>query len=168
MAQEKLPKIIIVVIVAGIAAFVATPKLAGLDYETKKPAVDVSKIGIESQISSNPMGKEGSPEHEALHRKVEASVFKSPAGQYTAEDIRLNGPLSPAEKFGNLMSNHDMNPKKGDPVCPITMTKANPDFYWYVGGKKYLFCCPPCIEEFVMRAKKSNTPLPGPEKYVQS
>jgi len=55
-------------------------------------------------------------------------------------------------------------PKKGDRICPISKTKANPTFVWIVGGKSYTFCCPPCIDEFVKTAKEKPDRIkdPGP------
>jgi YHS domain-containing protein len=61
-----------------------------------------------------------------------------------------------------------MSPKPGDRICPITETKANPKFVWVIGGKSYQFCCPPCIDEFLQKAKSSDDPLPDPEIFVQS
>jgi YHS domain-containing protein len=60
-----------------------------------------------------------------------------------------------------------MNPKPGSPLCPITSTRADTRFRWNVGGKAYLFCCPPCIDEFVQRAKDEPTSIRRPEDYVQ-
>ncbi len=60
-----------------------------------------------------------------------------------------------------------MNPKVGDRICPITQTKANPKFAWTIDGKSYQFCCPPCIDEFVKLAKKSDEALPLPESFIK-
>ncbi|NDG64303.1 MAG: YHS domain-containing protein [Planctomycetes bacterium] len=56
-------------------------------------------------------------------------------------------------------------PKNGDLTCPITMTKANPNFTWIVAGKTYAFCCPPCIDEFVLMAKTNPSAIKDPEEY---
>ena len=51
--------------------------------------------------------------------------------------------------------------------CPVTFTKANPKIEWIVGGKKYLFCCPPCVDEFVRWAKVEPDQIKMPEEYIQ-
>jgi YHS domain-containing protein len=63
------------------------------------------------------------------------------------------------------MSMHNAHPKPGDRICPITDTVANPKFSWVVSGKKYLFCCPPCIEEFVKQAKEKPDSIKEPMAY---
>jgi YHS domain-containing protein len=55
----------------------------------------------------------------------------------------------------------------GEPICPITRTRANARFAWVIGGRRYLFCCPPCIDEFVQQAKAAPASLRPPEAYVQ-
>ncbi|MCE9558177.1 MAG: hypothetical protein K8R88_04435 [Armatimonadetes bacterium] len=112
-------------------------------------------------------GGHGSTEMPAkLDSDVAASVFSSPSGQYTKADIALNGIQTPEEKFKAIRSSHDMHPKPGSAICPITSTKANPAFSWWVGGKKYIFCCPPCIEEWVVKAKASKVPFAPPESFI--
>jgi hypothetical protein len=36
-----------------------------------------------------------------------------------------------------------------------------------VGGKQYMFCCPPCIDEFVKLAKEHPEQVRDPAGYVQ-
>ncbi|MBM3458407.1 MAG: hypothetical protein FJX77_07740 [Armatimonadetes bacterium] len=102
---------------------------------------------------------------EAATGEQEQKLYFTPGGLYTAEDIAANGQQTPAEKFRGVVSAHDANPKKGERVCPITGTKANPKFSWTVGGKQYLFCCPPCVDEFVRRAKEKPSSVKAPEAY---
>lgn len=172
MSKEKLPIGAMGLVAAG-AVFLVVLAIGEpgkpAEYAHKKPAVDVNKIGVESLIpkTGEGAGLEGTLAHAETHKKVEASIFFTPGGQYTAQDIARNGTQAPSVKFGDISSVHDMNPEKGTLVCPITKTKANPLFYWWVGGKKYTFCCPPCIEEFVLKAKKSKVPLPPPQSFVQ-
>ncbi len=96
------------------------------------------------------------------------SLFLSPGGLYTAQDIIANGRKTATQKYGTQMSMHNAHPKPGDRVCPITDTVANPKFSWIVGGKKYRFCCPPCIEEFVKKAKEKPKTIRAPETYIKS
>jgi len=97
----------------------------------------------------------------------ERKLFMTPGARYTAADIKANGPLTPSQKYGGAMASHVLSPKRGERICPITKTGANPKFTWIVDGKKYLFCCPPCIVEFVAQANKSRAALKPPEEYVQ-
>jgi len=97
----------------------------------------------------------------------EEALYTRPGGVYTAADIEANGNQTPGQKYRGIRSKHDRNPKPGDRICPVTKTKANPQFEWTVGGKKYTFCCPPCIDEFVRNAKDSTTPLPDPDAFTQ-
>lgn len=94
-------------------------------------------------------------------------LYLTPKGLYTAADIEANGSTTAAEKYRGFHSAHDFGPKPGDRICPITQTKANPQCAWIVGGKKYLFCCPPCIDEFVKLAKESPEQVKDPVEYVK-
>lgn len=69
-------------------------------------------------------------------------------------------------KFAGFHASHDPNPTPGARICPITDTRANPECSWIVGGKTYLFCCPPCVDEFVRRAKDDPESIRAPETYV--
>jgi len=97
----------------------------------------------------------------------EQQLYFTPGGKYTQADIEANGKLSAGDKFRGFMSKHDMKPKPGDFICPVTFTKANPKVQWIVGGKKYLFCCPPCVDEFVRMAKEEPNEVKEPEDYIQ-
>jgi YHS domain-containing protein len=97
----------------------------------------------------------------------EKDLYLTPGGKYTAADIAANGNVTPSIKFKGIKSAHDMHPKVGDRICPITDTKANPKFAWVIDGKSYQFCCPPCIDEFLKSAKSSTDELPDPESYIQ-
>lgn len=98
---------------------------------------------------------------------AEKELYLVAAGRYTAADIAANGNVTASQKFKGIKSAHDMNPKQGDRICPITETKANPKFTWFVDGKPYEFCCPPCVDEFVKMAKAATEPLPEPESFVK-
>ncbi len=97
----------------------------------------------------------------------EQKLYFTPSGKYTQADIDANGKLPANAKFRGFMSKHDMSPGPGDIICPVTFTKANPKIEWQVDGKKYLFCCPPCVDEFVRMAKEEPENLRLPEEYVQ-
>jgi YHS domain-containing protein len=95
----------------------------------------------------------------------ERRLYLTPGGKYTAEDIKANGNMTASAKFKGLKPNHDLKPKSGDKICPITLTKANPQYTWVIGGKTYEFCCPPCVQEFVTLAKEMPQDIKEPEYY---
>ncbi len=97
----------------------------------------------------------------------EEKLFLSPGGAYTAADIEANGKTVPSVKFKGIRPAHDDNPKAGQKICPISKTLANPKFTWVIGGKTYEFCCTPCIEEFVDKAKEKPGEIKDPKDYVK-
>lgn len=99
---------------------------------------------------------------------AEAKLYLTPGGIYTVADIEANGNLTASQKFKGLRAVHDLKPKAGDKICPITLTKANPKFSWVVGGNTYEFCCPPCVDEFVTTAKETPKEIQEPEAYVKN
>jgi YHS domain-containing protein len=116
-------------------------------------------------------GQESHGEMAGMPDKVdndeEAKLYLTAGGRYTAADIAANGNMTATQKFKGIKSAHDMHPKAGDRICPITETKANPKFAWVVDGKSYQFCCPPCIDEFLKAAKSSTDALPDPEEFIK-
>ena len=103
----------------------------------------------------------------AVSGAAEQKLYFTPGGKYTQADIDANGKLPAGAKFRGLMTKHDMAPMQGDFICPVTYTKANPKVEWQIDGKKYLFCCPPCVDEFVRMAKEEPDSLRAPGDYVQ-
>ncbi|MEX2171806.1 MAG: hypothetical protein WD851_20975 [Pirellulales bacterium] len=101
---------------------------------------------------------------------AELELYLTAGGIYTQADIEANGNVTASQKFNGFMAKHDMHPKPGDKICPVTMTKANPACAWIVAGKTYEFCCPPCVDEFVSWAKNAETAkdILEPEGYVKN
>jgi YHS domain-containing protein len=97
----------------------------------------------------------------------EQRLYLEPDGLYTEEDIAANGNRTASEAFVNFKARHDFNPQPGDAICPVTRTKANPECQWIIGGQAYQFCCPPCVDEFVILAKSDPEKIRPPEAYVQ-
>ncbi len=97
----------------------------------------------------------------------EEKLLLTPGGKYTEDDIRANGNSTVSQKYRGFKANHDVKPRPGEKICPVTRTKANPRCIWVVGGKTYEFCCPPCIDEFVRRAKEKPQTIKEPENYVK-
>lgn len=127
-------------------------------YRVRFPLEPKATHPAETAQAPMPAGA-GADEQDRLHR--------TPGGLYTVADIAANGDSIPSEKYRGMVASHDMYPAAGDRICPITNTKANPRFAWTVGGKQYLFCCPPCIDEFVQRAKTTPESIRPPQTYVK-
>lgn len=97
----------------------------------------------------------------------ERALFLTPGGAYTAADIQANGNTSVDQKFPGYVASHETRVKTGAPVCPISETQHDPKLTWVIGGKTYRFCCPPCVAEFVKKAKTSPAAIKAPEAYVK-
>lgn len=99
----------------------------------------------------------------------ERKLYLTPGGLYTAADIEANGNVTASQKFKGFKAKHDLHPKPGDKICPVTLTLANPACTWIIGGKKYEFCCPPCVDNFLEVAKNDATAkdVKAPEEYVK-
>ena len=105
---------------------------------------------------------------ESLPAEEEKKLYLTAGGKYTEADIKAHGGMTATQKFKGLTSSHNMFPKEGDRVCPVTQTKANPKFTWIVDGKSYQFCCPPCVDEFVTMAKERPEEMKTPDDYIKS
>ena len=97
----------------------------------------------------------------------ERQLYLTPGGKYTSADIEANGRQTASERFRGFSAAHDHKPKPGDRLCPITLTKANPQCAWVVGGERYEFCCPPCVDEFVKLAKENPGQVKPAADYVK-
>lgn len=103
----------------------------------------------------------------AENARTEEELYLSPEGRYTEADIRANGRLTASKKYREFKANHDEKPRSGDRICPVSRLKAQPRCTWIVGGNPYEFCCPPCIDEFLKRAKYRPREVREPEEYVE-
>lgn len=143
--------------------------LAGKNVEVTIPNVTIEggrfRIGFQSVPAQTAHAEAGMPAARAADEADK--LFLTPGGKYTEADIAANGKTVPAVKFRGIRATHDTDPKPGEPICPVTDTKASPKFTWVIGGKTYEFCCPPCIEEFVATAKEKPDEVKDPEFYRQ-
>ena len=149
--------------------FVGTlPKgLWGMNLDVTVPNIVISGERFRLGFKSTPdQHDEGMPNKVAVDEERE--LYLSPGGKYTQADIEANGNVTASVKFKGLKSSHDMFPKPGDKICPVTKTKANPQFTWVVDGKAYEFCCPPCVDEFVKMAKSTPDEIQQPADYVKA
>jgi hypothetical protein len=98
---------------------------------------------------------------------AERDLYLTAAGKYSDADIAANNSQTASEKFAGFQSAHDMHPQPGDRICPITHTKANPACTWIVDGQEYQFCCPPCVDEFVKRAKSQPDEIQPARSFIK-
>lgn len=101
-----------------------------------------------------------------VENDAERELYLTSGGKYSSADIAANGNVTASEKYRGFQAKHDVHPKPGDPICPISLTKANPTCTWIINGQTYLFCCPPCIDEFVRLAKSEPDKLKPPGDYA--
>ena len=143
----------------------AVPKaLAGRTLEVTVPSIRIAGERFRFSFTS------AADAHDAgVPAKVagdeERALYLTPGGKYTDADIKANGGVTASEKFRGAKAAHDLKPRPGDQICPITLTKANDKITWVVGGKTYEFCCPPCVDEFVTLAKEHPDQVKEPEDY---
>ncbi|MBA4066934.1 MAG: hypothetical protein C0501_25150 [Isosphaera sp.] len=127
--------------------------LWGKKVEVTIPSVRIGGERFRVGFSSAPVGHADPAVPGGLADAEERKLYLTPGGKYTAADIAANGNKTASEKFKGVPVSHDLKPKAGDPICPVTLTKAGPAFTWVIDGQKYQFCCPPCVDEWVQLAK---------------
>jgi len=120
------------------------------------------RIGFSTNV---PQHNEEMPS--SLPAEEEQQLYLTAAGSYTEKDIMANGKMTAAVKFAGKISKHDARPQPGDRICPISRTKANPEFTWIINGQPYQFCCPPCIDEYVRLAKQQPADLLPPDSFIK-
>jgi len=149
--------------------FIGTlPKdLWGKSLDVTIPNIVISGERFRLGFKSTPAQHEASMPSN-LGDEEERKLYLTPGGKYTDADIKANGNVTASVKFKGLKASHDMSPKSGDKICPVTKTKANPQFTWIVDGKSYQFCCPPCVSEFVNMAKSTPSEILNPSEYVKA
>jgi YHS domain-containing protein len=140
--------------------------VAGMSLDVTVPNIVISGERFRLGFKSTPeQHDEGMPNKVA--DEEERKLYLTPGGKYTEADIQANGSVTASVKFKGLKSSHDMFPKPGNKICPVTKTKANPQFTWVVDGKVYEFCCPPCVDEFVKTAKENPSEVQDPHSYIK-
>mgnify|MGYP000384717703 CR=1 FL=1 len=142
-------------------------ELAGKNVEVTIPRIQIGQEKFRIAFKSVQPGGDDHGMPASIADEEEKKVFLTPGGKYTASDIKANGNTVASIKFKGIKPVHDTNPKPGEILCPISMTKANPKFSWIIGGKTYQFCCLPCVQEFVILAKEKPDEVKNPEAYVK-
>ena len=128
---------------------------------------DRFRVGFTTAVQSNLPSDHGAPMPTAASSQEDQQLYLTPGGKYTRSDIEANGRMTAGEKFKGLKANHDALPQKGDRLCPISMTKANSKFTWIIDSQPYEFCCPPCVDEFLKRAKEKPDQIKAPDAYIK-
>ncbi len=141
--------------------------LAKLPRELRGSPLTVSIASVVFDASRLPVEFSLPPERGSTPGDFEKKLFLTAAGKYTDEDIQANGQQTAEERFPAFKPHHDVKPRPGEKVCPITRIKATATCSWVVAGHNYEFCCPPCIEQFVKAAKECPGMIQNPEEYVQ-
>jgi predicted extracellular nuclease len=143
--------------------------LAGGELDVTVPSMKIAGERFRLGFTSAPQVHGDDDMPAKVSDDAERELYLTAAGVYTEADVQANGNQTASEKFKGFRAKHDMKPKPGDKICPVTMTKANPACTWIIAGKEYEFCCPPCVDEFVSWAKDPELAkdiLP-PEEYVK-
>lgn len=142
-------------------------ELVGKKLEVTIPAIKVGNERFRIAFMSHLAGDDDHDMPAKVADDDEKKLYLTPGGLYTAADIQANGNKTASQKFKGLKPTHDVKPQPGDKLCPISMTKANPQFAWIIGGKKYEFCCPPCVDEFLTLAKEKPQEVKDPSEYMK-
>jgi len=138
--------------------------LAGKKVEVTIPALRIGSERFRIAFQSMPNADDHGMPTTAADAE-ERKLYLTPGGKYTAADIKANGGVVASVKFKGLKPEHELKPKSGEKICPVTLTRANPKFSWVIDGKTYEFCCPPCVDEFVALAKEKPEEVKPPEFY---
>lgn len=138
--------------------------LAGRPLVVVVPSIRIGGQRLRFGLELGPDPAGGMPAKVA--DEEEDRLYLTPGGKYTEADIAANGRRTASARFAGFRAAHDPHPTPGDRVCPITDTRANPACSWVVGGETYFFCCPPCVDEFVKRAKEEPGTIRAPGDYV--
>jgi hypothetical protein len=104
-------------------------------------------------------------EHAALVAAEQERIYRTPGGRYTEADIQSAGRRSAVEQYRAYRGHRLVPARAGEPVCPVTRMKADNTLTWTVSGRQYRFCCPGCIDEFVIAARDRPEEIKTPEAY---
>ncbi len=141
-------------------------ELEGQSLEITIPSITIAGERFRFGFASSTSGHDTEMPAKVADEE-ETALYLTAGGKYTEADIEANGRMTASAKFKGFRAAHDLNPKVGEQICPVTLTKANPKCTWIIGGKTYEFCCPPCIDEFVILAKEEPAEVKEPEQYVK-
>lgn len=139
----------------------------GGDVSIVIPAIRIKGERYRVSFASAPKDHAAEMPTSSGSEEEERQLYMTAGGAYTEADIIANGNTIASKRFKGFKPAHDLHPKVGEKICPVTLTKANDKCTWIVAGKTYEFCCPPCVEEFVKLAKENPAAIQRPEEYVK-
>lgn len=140
-------------------------ELIGKKVEVVIPILKIGEERFRVGFNSTPTQEDHMPAGASAEQ--EKILYLTPKGKYTEKDIEANGRMVASQKYRGFKARHDLKPKPGDRICPVTLTKANPQCTWIVDGQSYQFCCPPCIDEFVATARNQPELIKAAIQYVK-
>lgn len=102
----------------------------------------------------------------AAYEADQRRIYLTAGGKYTEADITASARATASVKYRGHRASHGATVRPGDRLCPITGFKAMATVGWRIDGGDYLFCCQPCIDEFVMLAKDRPADMRPPSDYM--
>lgn len=141
--------------------------LVGQKIEVTIPSMTIGGERFRLGFTTKTESHESEPMPTKVANEAETQLYLTAGGTYTQADIEANGNITASQKFAGFQAAHDLKPKVGDKLCPVTRTKASPNCVWIIGGESYEFCCPPCVDEFVALAKSSPEQVKPPDQYIK-
>ena len=111
----------------------------------------------------------GRPDEEvrAAYEADQRRIYLTAGGKYTEADIASSARTTASVKYRGHRAAHSEAARPGERVCPITGFRAVAALVWRIAGEVYLFCCQPCIDEFVLLAKDRPGDVRPPGDYVR-
>jgi hypothetical protein len=136
-----------------------------LPEDLRKAKLSLHVAGI--AVAGSPFSLDLTVDGAATHPGGDGDdLFGTPGGKYTEEDMRANGRRTAASKYAAFTTSHELRSRPGEKSCPVSRFKASAACTWLVAGKTYAFCCPPCIAEFLHRAKEHPQSIKEPDEYL--
>jgi hypothetical protein len=103
----------------------------------------------------------------AAYEADQRRIYLTAGGKYTEADIAASERTTAAAKYRGHRAAHGEAARRGERVCPITGFRSVAALVWRVAGEDYLFCCQPCMDEFVTLAKDRPGEVRRPGDYVK-
>lgn len=140
------------------------------DAVAARVAIWVNGLRIRGEAFDFEVGWDtGRPDEEvrAAYEADQRRIYLTAGGKYTEADIAASGRTTAAAKYHGHRAAHGEAARPGERVCPITGFRSMAALVWPVAGEDYLFCCQPCMDEFVMLAKDRPSEVRRPADYVR-
>jgi hypothetical protein len=106
-------------------------------------------------------------EHAAQVAEEQRRLYLTPAGRYTEADITAAGRQTAVGQYRGYRVRRLVQAGPGERFCPITRMKCDDGITWIVGGEQYRFCCPVCIDDFIVAARERPDEIKAPREYVK-